>query len=357
MTPSDIVQLRLSNQQITGQSFRTPQEVLSWFGAIQAQDFMGGKWAIGLRVPKISETDIVKALEEKSIVRTWPMRGTLHFVTPADIRWLLSLLAVRILPRLTPRFKQLEIDDETLRKGKRILVSLLSGHKSATRDDIYNAFEQGGISAKEQRGLHIIGYAAMEGLICFGALKQKQQTFVLLEEWVPKEKTYSREESLGMLATRYFIAHGPATLQDFVWWTGLSVGDAKRAIELSEHTLHKEIIEGNTYYMQQKNIEKKIPNIVKLLPPFDEYLVGYKDRTAALESTGNPKSLSAIQYLLSPTVLVNGHIVGTWKRQMKQHQVMMTYDLFRTLTADESQLLQQASEQYATFFGKTLICK
>lgn len=357
MTPEEIVRLRVTNQLLSRSSFQTPAEVVSWLGAVQAQDFMGGKWAIGRRLQRCSEADIHSAINSKQIVRTWPMRGTLHFVSPADIRWMLRLLAVRMIPRMAPRFKQLELDDQTLKKGSQLLCSMLQGGNSKTREEIYTEFESHGIHTENQRGLHIIGKAAHEGLVCFGASVGKQQTFVLLDEWLPKSKEYSREESLGMIADRYFTSHGPATLADFVWWTGLSVGDARESVEIAKTSL-SEVRIGNVSYWVGRDTPtaSHATEGIVLLPPFDEYLVGYKDRGFVLEKSHDAKSESAIQYLLSPTVVSAGSVVGLWRREMKTETVVITVSPFRPLTNKEKQSLREDATGYADFFGKKLIC-
>lgn len=357
MTPIEIVRLRLLNQQLSLSSFQTPAEIVSWLGALQAQDFMGGKWAIGMRLPKCSEDDIHTAIKTKKIIRSWPMRGTLHFVSPSDIRWMLRLLAVRMIPRMAPRLKQLELDDQTLSKGSKLLVSMLQGGKSKTRDEIYSVFESQGIHCANQRGLHIIGKAAHDGLVCFGTPIGKQQTFVLLDEWLPKTQEYSREESLGMIASKYFSSHGPATLSDFVWWTGLTVSDARKAVELAKSSLSETRIERVSYWLgRNAPPTSRSSERVMLLPPFDEYLVGYKDRRFALESSHDAKSLSAIQYLLSPTACIDGRVVGLWRREMKTETVVIAVTPFRSLTHSEKQSLRDEAARYATFFEKKAIC-
>lgn len=358
MTTFDIVRIRLNNQQLHIPKYKTPGEVVAWMGAMQAQDFMGAKWAIGMRLLQSSEEAIYQAIREKTIVRTWPMRGTLHFVSPADIRWMLALMAPRAVRGMASRFRQLELDDETLTQGANILIKILTGGRSATRDQIYSEFEKFGIRSKNQRGLHIIGKCAHDGLVCFGAPIGKQQTFVLLDEWVPKAKKLSHEESLAILTTRYFTSHGPATLQDFVWWTGLSVSEAREGISLSNNALTEDSIGGIKYWMGKNIIpETDTADEVRLLPPFDEYLVGYRDRRATLENMENEKSLSAIQYLLSPTILINGKVVGLWRREIKKEKIYIKYDFFRDLTVAEKNLLHAEATRYASFFNKELICK
>ncbi len=228
MTPRDIVYRRLANQQIARPKYRTPHEMVAWLGAMQAQDYLGALWAIGLRLANAAEADIEQAIANRTIVRTWPLRGTLHFVAALDIRWMLELLAPRVIASGRRRQQQLELDDKIIGRIRTVFVRALQGGKQLTRDEMYALLESARISSAGQRGYHILWRLAHEGIICCGARKGKQPTFTLLAEWVPNAKSLKRDEALAELTRRYFTGHGPATLQDFVWWSGLRVSDDAR---------------------------------------------------------------------------------------------------------------------------------
>ena len=221
MTGSDIAQRRLGNQSIAPAASLTPGEVVKRLGAVQAQDYLGALWALGLRMQRAVEADIEQAIANREIIRTWPMRGTLHFVAAEDVRWMLALLTPRILARAARRHQQLALDEATFARSETLFTNALENGRSLTRNQMMDVLEQAGISTKGQRGYHILGWAAQNGLICFGPRQGKQHTFVLLDEWLPSGKSLSREEALAELAHRYFTGHGPATIQDFIWWSGL----------------------------------------------------------------------------------------------------------------------------------------
>src|SRR6478609_2868281 len=191
MTKEDIAQLRLYNQGITKPLFKKPEDVVKWLGAVQAQDYLGALWAVGLRMPKATEALIEKSLSNKSIIRTWPMRGTLHFVPSEDVRWMLKLLTPRIIAKCATLYRQSELDSATFKKSKKLFVKALEGGKKLERKEMYEVLERGGISTEGLRGLHILGNLAQNGLICFGNRIGKQQTFVLLDEWIPSSKSLS----------------------------------------------------------------------------------------------------------------------------------------------------------------------
>jgi hypothetical protein len=356
MKLADVAHLRTHNQGIASSAFKKPAEVVSWLGAMQAQDFLGAKWSVGLRLKSATESDVTRALSDGSILRTWPMRGTLHFVAPRDIRWMLELLNPRVIASAAGRHKQLGITDALLKKSRSIFTKALRGGKQLTREQMREALERGGISTAGQRGIHIIGWNAQNGLICFGPPQEKQKTFVLLDEWVKATPPLQHEQALTELATRYFVSHGPATLKDFVWWSGLKISDARRAIELASSRLVSETIEATQYWMG-----KKIPRIqsteleIKLLPGFDEYILGYTDRSAVLDSAHKSKIYSSLNLIFSPTILINGRVEGTWRRTITSKKVAVALKPFRTLTKRERDALHEAAERYGAFLGRSVV--
>lgn len=319
-------------------------------GAGQAQDYLGALWALGLRMETATEETIEQAIAERTVIRTWPMRGTLHFVAPSDIRWMLALLARRVLSGRPARYRQLDLDQAVFDKSRDLLVSALEGDRQLTRDALYEILEAAGIATAGQRGLHILQRLALDGLLCFAARQGKQQTFALLEEWVPAARMLDREEALAALAERYFTSHGPATVQDFTWWSGLTVADAKAGIELAGPRLQKEDIHwfGATAPGPEAN-----PASAYLLPPFDEYTVAYKDRSAVLDPAhGGFVSTNGIFY---PAIVLDGQVVGTWKRELKKGSVVITLAPFEPLKKREREAVAVAAERYGSFLGKPTI--
>lgn len=231
---------RLYNQCISNHRFKKLEEVVQWLGAVQAQDYLGSLWAIGLRLKNARETHIEKAIADKKIVRSWPMRGTLHFVAAEDLRWMLKLLTPRVIQRSAGLYKELQLDNRVFGKSRKTVTTALRDGKQFTRSEIYAVMERSGISTHDQRGLHILGHLAQEGLICFGPRNGKQQTFVLLDEWIPPAKMPDREQAIEKLTRSYFNSHGPATVKDFAWWSGLAFTDAKNGIEGIKSGLSKQ---------------------------------------------------------------------------------------------------------------------
>lgn len=355
MHSRDIARQRLINQQIASPPYKKPGDVVFALGAIQAQDYLGALWAIGLRLPRATEADVKKAVADRTIIRTWPMRGTLHFVAAEDVRWMLELLAPRTIARSAGRCRQLELDTTVFVRSEKLFIKALQGGAALTRDQMYEQLERSRISTAGQRGIHILWRLAQEGIICFGAHAGKQPTFVLLDEWVPKAKKLDRHEALAELASRYVTTRGPATLQDFAWWSGLKVSEAKSALELVSSCLVQGGITGSVYWMpRNQRATKGAAAEVNLLPSFDEYLLAYKDRSASLDPRDAPKLVPGNGGTYLPTVVMAGHVEGTWKRTFKKNTVVINVDFFNSPETRKNRALADAAERYRQFLGVPL---
>jgi hypothetical protein len=346
---------RLSNQQIAATRFSRPEEIVAWLGAMQAQDYLGTLWAVGLRLPGSTETAVEQALNERTIVRTWPMRGTLHIVAAADVRWMLDLLAPRRLAQSAGRRKQLGIDGATLAHSREVCREALQGGKQLARPAMFALLQSHGIATTGQRGIHILGHLAQEGVLCLGARAGKQFTFTLLDEWAPEARPLERDAAWAELARRYFTSHGPATVHDFAWWTGQTLGDARRGLAAAASHLIQEHIDGKTYWMAPASDSQDEPtSAVYFLPGFDEYMLGYKDRSAILAAEHAPTIHPGANGMLNATLVVDGRIQGVWRRTLKKKSVLVTIRPFAALPASRKLAATAAAERYARFLGLSL---
>jgi hypothetical protein len=358
MTNSDIARFRLHNQRIAETVFERPADVVAWLGAVQAQDYLAALWAIGLRMRNAVEADIERALADRTIIRTWPMRGTLHFVAAADARWMLELLTPRVVANIAQTFlRQFDLDESAFARSKELFERALQGGKRLTRTAMYKVLEEGGVSTAGQRGRHVLWRLAQDGCICFGARKGKQQTFALLDEWAPNAKRMSRDESLAEIAKRYFTSRGPATLRDFAWWSGLRMADANAALEMAKPSLAQETANGQLYWLASSTVIgplTKAPSpSVYLLPAFDEYTVAYKDRGAVLDPA-HTKQTNSGNGVLSPVIVVDGQVVGTWKRTLRKDSLAISQNPFAKLKRAETNAIAEAATRYGKFLGASL---
>lgn len=353
MTNIDAVERRLVNQLLAGGSRGAPEEVVKILGAIQAQNYAGGEWSIGLRIPGSTIHDIDKAIEERKIVRTWAMRGTLHFLAASDIDWVLWLLAPGLIAGLGRRYKELGLDDTTFGKAERLFGRILKGANQLTRKELVTILEKNGISCEGQRAAFILHRASIDRVICFGVNRGKQETHALFEEWVSPAKSMTRENALAELARRYFTCHGPATIQDYVWWSGLRAPDANAGLDAVKPELAQVLIEGKTYWMPRRtsHSKPKAP-IVRLLPMFDGFLLAYKDRSASLEPAVFRKLRTG--GMPDPAIMIDGKIAGKWSRQFVGDSVVVTTKCFRKIGGDESKALEETVKKYSAFMRKNL---
>jgi hypothetical protein len=351
MTSFDITSKRLLNQHLAFPVFKNPADVVKYMGAIQSQDYAGAKWAIAQRLLGASDTLIEKAFANGDIIRTHVMRPTWHFVSPDDIRWMLELTAPRVTAIAGTRHRQLQLDDHIFSRSEIALSAALQGGKQLTRSEIADVLQQAGIATDEQRFVHIMMQMELNGLVCSGGTRGKQFTYALLDERVPRTKTLDRNEALATLADRYFTAHGPATLADFAWWSGLSVADCKAGLEMVKHKLTNETVEGSTYWFtEQLHHPKSKSAVAFLLPNYDEYIVSYKDRSAAIAAKDIDKA-DPRGTIFNNTIVINGRIAGTWKRSFKKNTVVLDIFPFSKLSKVNNAAIAAAAKRYSKFLG------
>ncbi len=354
MTTAEIIKFRLFNQQLTEQKFTKPQELVSWMGAIQAQDYAMAKWAIGLRIPGSDDAIIEKAFNEGKILRTHVLRPTWHFVTPKDIRWMLDLTAPRILSLLKHNDRHLSLDKKVLKRTNDVLAKALEGGKQLTRDEVRSVFEKARIDTSGLRFIHLLEHAELDRVICSGPKKENQFTYVLFDEKIPA-KSMEHDEALAELTKRFFTSRGPATIYDFAWWSGLSVADAKKGIEIVKRKFKREVIDGKEYFFRvPSSFKNEIAQTTLLLPNYDEYVVSYKDRTEAIDK----KHLAVISKernaVFTNSILVDGKIAGTWRRVIKNNSVRIATRFFSNLNRTRQKLITNEAIQYSRFIGKSL---
>jgi hypothetical protein len=347
----DIPRYRLHNQFLSHPDFTDPSQVVTALGAVQSQDYGGGKWALGQRL-KNATTDaaIDQAFNEGKILRTHILRPTWHFVAPEDIRWMLALTGPRVHTANGFIYRQEELDPATIRKGYAVLEKALQGHQPLTRSELGSALEKAGIKAKGIRLGYIVMSAELDGIICSGARRGKQFTYALLEERAPKVKDWTREESLAELTRRYFATRGPATLHDFTWWSGLTMAEAKEGIEAVRSEFVSEVIDGKTYWFDSSvsPVKENSPT-AHLLPNYDEYFIGFKDRSAIGEVAKQAGIKSDDPSFLAHVIILDGQLVGGWRRTISKNAVQVELMLITDLTKTQQRAVDKAISQYGEF--------
>jgi hypothetical protein len=349
MTLNDIAKLRLINQQISRQKFRSPKALLKWMGAMQAQDYAMSKWAVGTRLKNFTEKKVEAALNKGEIIRTHVLRPTWHLVPAEDIYWMLELTAPKILANMKRRHKELGLSDSTLSKATAIIKKALTKSPFLTREELAGLISKAKIKTTENRLSHLLLYAELKGLICNGPVHHKKQTYALLPKRVKRGKKLTREKALAELAKRYFQSHGPATADDFSWWSGLTPREAKQGIALVKPALDTVTIGTKTFYFK-KSTGNKAKSSFHLLPAFDEFIISYKDRSATLDPKHRSRSIS-FNGIFKPIIIHNGRVIGLWKRNLKKGTVIIETEFFGKGKAPSS-VMKKAEEQFKIFLGK-----
>ncbi|WP_257666406.1 winged helix DNA-binding domain-containing protein [Parapedobacter tibetensis] len=349
MTPNDIAKARLSNQQLNHHDFGTAKELVGHMGAMQAQDFAMSQRAVGVRLPSTSAASIQTAINSGEIIRTHVLRPTWHLVSPDDIYWMLELSRPQINALAKSRHKELELSEVIFRKSNRLIEESLSNGEHLTREELVAVFEQAGIANEDNRAAYLFLRAELDGIICSGASKGTKPTYALLPERVPHKRMLTREEALSTLAKRYFISHGPATVYDFAWWSGLSITDARKALDLVKSQFIAETIDSKIYWFDASLPMGDQGTQIHLLPAFDEFIIGYTDRSASVPDAHFKKTVM-INGIFRPVVAIDGVVTGVWKRTLKKDNVIMDITLFKP----HSQAAKKAIDKKAEAFGHFL---
>ena len=353
MPGSDIARQRLINQGLVKPTLKTATVVVANLGAVQAQDYAGSKWGLAQRTAGLTDAQIEKEIDDGKIIRTHILRPTWHFVAAVDIGWMLALSGPRVHVANAYWYRWLEVDDAVARRSRTALTKALRDGKELTRAELGQALTTAKIQvASPQRLACIVMRAELDGLICSGARRGKQFTYSLLEERVTKPLVLERDAALFELARRYFTTRGPATVDDFAWWSGLTKADGKRAVEMAAAHLEHKSIEGRSYWFPAARAPARIATpLVHLLPNYDEFFIGLKDRTAfgaRLESSGvKPRTDALSGHIL----VVNGQIVGGWRRTVVGKKVVIVPRLLMRLSEAERRAVSRRARQLGEFLG------
>jgi hypothetical protein len=328
---------RLHAQQIASPRLATPAEVVGWMGAVQAQDYLASLWAVGLRMPGATEAIVEAAIEDGSIVRIHALRGTWQYIARDDVRWMLALVGRRLSAGAAARHRQLGLDDATLARGIDLLAAHVRGGRHATRAELATALGGVGIDSSGQRLIHMLAHAELTGVLCSAPRRGKQVTFAAFDERIPAAPALDRVAAAAELARRFVQARAPATVEDFAWWSGLPLGEARPAFAAA------------TPPAAPPRSRRRTPRAY-LLPAFDEYLIGYADRSAVLAARDVVK-INAGGGMLNAIVVVDGRVAGTWRRTFEKTGVVVTLAPVRALSAAERSAIDDAADRYGAFLG------
>lgn len=356
---ADLLRLRRLAHAIDGDREASPADVARRMLAVQAQDFGAGSWALGVRTHAATRADVLADLDAGRIVRSWPMRGTLHFVPPEDLRWMLGVTTGRMVAGLTSRHKQLELETPDFVRARDVVTEALAGGGRIGRSELMELWESKGIATAGQRGYHLIYFLAQTGVVCWGPTLRTQQALVLLDEWAPESRRLEPDEALGEFLLRYLHGHGPATIKDFVWWTKGTMAGAKTARAVLGDALTTLEVDGVEYLVTAELADRAAGLVesrrereaVQLLPAFDEYLLGYQRRGLALDDEHFERIVPGGNGVFQPILVVRGRVVGTWRRANGRAAGDRGVDIesFAPLTAGQERAATRAAAAYRRF--------
>ncbi len=323
-------------------------------GAVQAQDYGGARWGVAQRGVGITAAAVDRALADGLIVRTHVLRPTWHLVTPEDIRWMLVLTAPRVRALAAYGNRESGIDDALIARTNRVLAAALHDGHQLTRAELATALRDGGVEPGDPLRVGRLAMAAeLDGLLCSGALRGRQHTYALLDEVVAPVAAKDRDEALAELARRYLAGHGPATIKDFAWWSGLSVTDATTGVRSVQASLESTEHAGRTYwFVTPARATAGTSPAAHLLPNFDEYTVGYADRSLLIEAADIVKLGARPDVISNNVVAIDGSVAGAWRRDIGR-TVHMRVTMFSPRRRGDT-AIAAAAERYASFLERSL---
>ena len=310
--------LRMAAQRLVGPRPATPADAVRWLTAVQGQDLPGALTSVALRTAEGTRAAVTAALDAGELVRSWPMRGTLHLTAGEDLPWMLELLGPRVLAGAARRRAEVGLTEADLERGREVVHAALSGSRRATRAELLAALRDGGVPVDGQRGYHVLWYLSQTGTLCLGPTAGDDQLFVLLDEWVPAPRRPDREEALGELTRRFFASHGPATVKDLVRWAGVLVRDVTAGLSVAGAQLERLVVDGTEHWMDPATPERLAAaraeaDGVLLLPGFDELVLGYADRSCTVPAPFAGRIVPGNNGVFRSTVVQAGTVVAVWR--------------------------------------------
>ena len=350
LTPDDLLHLRMRALGLTGQGLAGvpakapgPERiacVARGMLATQGQDWRSSRWALGLRAPGTTASDVYDAFNERRVVRSWPMRGTIHVVAAEDIGWMQRATNHRVLGGAAARREFLGMDDATLERLVETSMTALAGSDGLTRDELAATWTEAGIDWQGAWRYHLIWWLCQNGLATFGPVRgEAEPLLVSAAEWISNPRDLDGDEALAELAARYAAARGPIRERDLAWWTGLTVTEARRAIDLAAEAGRLQRVglfdaagvevagAAGRLWVDPELLGSAVgadpagsngpradtPDWL-MLPSFDEHLLGYTDREPQLTPGNFDRIVPGRNGMFLATIVQRGRVVGTWKR-------------------------------------------
>jgi hypothetical protein len=349
MSTDTIAQRRRIHQQIAMPTLHDPVQAVAHMGVMQGQDYAGVRWSAALRTQAATLAEVDRAFDDMRLVRTWLMRGTLHICTASDVRWLIDLYGARILAAGARRRQQIGLDDDTLQRAEALICEALADGQRLPRSSLFARLEAHGISTAQGHGYHTMTAVSYRGVVAQATADRNDPLFFALDDHIAPAPMRTREEVLTDLARRYFTTRGPATVHDFAAWADLPMADARAGLEGARPALASEVVGKRTLFAPTGTPVMAASPSLDLLPGFDEFLLGYRDRSDVLDPMWADRIVPGGNGVFRPTIVLNGLVVGTWKVTLRRTTAILTLTPFASETALPPDLVDAAAARYSEF--------
>ena len=356
--PRLIAEARLRRQFLVGESpHRTAADVVRALCAVQSQDFAGAKWAVAMRSEGLDEAAVDAAFDRGDIVRTHVLRPTWHFVAAEDLRWMQALTGHRVARIMASYNVKLGLTAEVLRKSLDVIATSLAEQGPLTRRQLKAELDRASIDTEgTQRLAHLVMQAEVEALVCSGPRRGTQPTYALVGERVRKSRLLDGDEALHELTVRYFASRAPATAHDFSWWSGLTIAECTRGIVMTGTQLQAITLNEKKYFVPADfELPSKASAAAHLLPNYDEYFIGFKDRSAIGQRLGHSVLVTGGNALIAHVVAIDGQRVGGWRRGFDKLRTVLRFELLVKLKRKEHSRLKRAVERFAEYTGSAIL--
>lgn len=348
----DVAKQRLRRMGLLGPVAKGPVAVVRDHLAMQGQDFGPAKWSIGQRLKGFADADIERKISDGLLLRTHVLRPTWHLVARSDLRWLMALSGPRVQKGVESRYRELGLDAKTRARAERVITKHLADGHHLTRKELADVLRSSRIDDDGQRLPYLLAHCELEGVICSGRVRGKHQTYALFDERVPQGSRFDRDSAVTEVVRRYLKSHGPATVKDMAWWSGLTMTDLRNG--LADAGATSEERDGLTLWSigtAPRGGTRRAR--VQLLQNYDELVVGYTEsRYFGDPRAETMKARFHARDLPGATVMLGSRAVGHWRRPMKGKAVEVEVLLYEKLRGSDASALEEAAAELGRFIGR-----
>ncbi|HEX6756854.1 MAG TPA: winged helix DNA-binding domain-containing protein [Propionibacteriaceae bacterium] len=349
ITRRDVLRRRLAIQRLQGEGLSSAADVVRLLGCVQSQEYAHALWSLGMRTSGLKVTDAQAEFDRGDFLRTHILRPTWHLVAAEDIRWILEVTAPRVQKLNQTIYRRERLDPAILDRGLELIIEELEGGRYRTRAELGRVLVDQGIVAQRLGLAYIVMNAELEGAICSGPMRGAQHTYALVDERAPRSADAAGDAA--ELARRFFLGHGPASIQDLARWSSLTVSQCREALETIRDSLDCVTVEGVELWFDPDALQVGQSRDALLLPLYDELILSYPLINFP-QANGHPHAPG--EDLFVGSVIIAETNVGTRRRTLQGRKMIMEIALAPGVVARSRALVEAAASKLATFAGTEL---